>query len=96
LNFVKDVGDRPTGRTLDRINPSGNYTKKNTRWATPSEQAANRRNSNKVVGVCKMGLSWVASLQINSKIYRKNFKKYEDAVECRKKLETKYLNNNKK
>ncbi len=31
------------GKTLDRINPSGNYEPKNCRWATPLEQGANRR-----------------------------------------------------
>jgi len=43
LEFLDHVGPRPQGHTLERIENSGHYEKGNVRWATPKEQAANRR-----------------------------------------------------
>lgn len=43
--FVNDMGERPPRHSIDRINVNGDYTKGNCRWATPKEQAANRRNT---------------------------------------------------
>lgn len=43
--FVADMGERPEGKTLDRINSSKGYAPGNCRWATPQEQTDNRRLS---------------------------------------------------
>lgn len=61
--FLADMGERPEGMTLDRINNDGNYEPTNCRWATPITQGNNRGNNRVVkVGNSEMTVSEASRL----------------------------------
>lgn len=72
--FAADMGEPQGNQTLDRINPYGDYTKENCRWADPTTQARNirtkRTNLSGVTGVIYVyGNKWMASITANKKRY---------------------------
>lgn len=70
--FLRDMGERPEGTTLDRIDPNGDYCPNNCRWATPSEQANNTRFNHFITynGETKTIAQWAKVLEIKQSKFR--------------------------
>lgn len=66
-NFLEDMGERPEGFSLDRIDGSKDYTKSNCRWLTPKGQARSRTSSRMLSykGESRCVSEWAEMLGIN-------------------------------
>lgn len=75
-NFLSDMGLRPEGKTLDRIDVNGNYTPENCRWATKQEQEQNKRQTLKVTafGETKSVHEWSSQYNISARIIYERIK----------------------
>jgi hypothetical protein len=91
--FVSDMGEPEGNCTLDRVDPYGNYTKNNCRWASPMQQARNIRvpktNEAGVTGVIKtVNGKWMASITAGKKrFYAPVRVSIAEAAQDRKELE---------
>jgi hypothetical protein len=88
-NFFADMGRRPEGKTLDRIDVNANYSKENCKWSDISEQNTNTRvrkdNKLGVKGINKVGRKFLVRFR-GLEIGR--FDNIEDAISFRKKYES--------
>jgi hypothetical protein len=73
-NFLADMGPRPEGCSLDRIDNDGNYTPENCRWSTRREQNRNtqrtRMLTHPVTGVTRCLKDWARTLGITHSTLR--------------------------
>lgn len=96
LNFLEDMGKRPEGASLDRVDVNGDYHPNNCRWTDVYTQGYNtRQNSSNSSG--KTGVSenkdgtWQAYINYKGKRHPLGeFKTFEEAVTAREKAEIKY------
>ena len=74
--FLRDMGERPVGLTLDRMDVNGNYEPGNCRWATLSRQQRNRRDTVSLTfaGQTLSVADWADDLGIKPKLIRERLK----------------------
>ena len=65
--FLEDMGVRPAGRSLDRIDNNKGYSKENCKWATQKEQSNNKRNNHRItfMGKTQNITQWAEELGLN-------------------------------
>ncbi|MEK6884571.1 MAG: hypothetical protein AABY22_33370 [Nanoarchaeota archaeon] len=82
-NFYKDMGKRPKGFTLDRIDNHGNYCKENCKWSTRSEQNRNHRRNINITfnGKTQCLKDWAKELALSYSILRYRLHKLNLTVE---------------
>lgn len=74
LTFLKDMGERPEKKTIDRINNDLGYYKENCKWSDYFEQNRNTRHNRKITinGETRCLIDWVKDYKIkyNTVLYR--------------------------
>jgi hypothetical protein len=78
-NFYEDMGKKPKGTTLGRIDNDGKYCKDNCEWQTAIEQANNKRNNRMFTyqGRTQSVCAWAGELGLDSQMVGQKIRRGE-------------------
>lgn len=79
IQFLADMGEKPEGMSIDRIENDGNYEPNNCKWSTTLEQANNTSNNVPLTykGVTKNLAEWEKSIDIpRTTFYRRYYEQH--------------------
>lgn len=76
-NFLENMGEKPNGLTLERMNNNGDYTPENCKWATRKEQCNNTRRNRFILfnGRSQTLAQWAEEIGISSPTLCKRLKR---------------------
>ncbi len=71
INFYRDMGDAPEGKSLGRIDNNAGYSKNNCRWETQIQQHRNKRNNTMITlrGKTQCLSAWLEELKLSAATY---------------------------
>ena len=82
-NFLEDMGSKPDGCSLDRIDTNKDYSPENCRWADWWTQQRNRRNNRAVPCIKKHRRKFLLTIQNGGNILHKLYNTEEEAILAR-------------
>lgn len=76
--FLSDMGPRPRGQSLERIDSTAGYTPENCKWATPTEQNRNRSCTRWITfnGTTRCLTEWAQHLGMTKQALSKRLKRW--------------------
>lgn len=83
-NFLLDMGEKPIGMSIDRIDNDGDYEPSNCKWSTNKEQSSNTRRNHRItyMGETKILTQWIEDCNLSKSSFYYHLKKSNDSLQA--------------